>query len=65
MIMPDLTEQKFAWNSSLLSNDRENEEFFRLMDALIKSNSIEEFKIYKDLIALDKDQQEISTSLSV
>ena len=65
MIMPDLTEQKFAWNSSLLSNDRENEEFFRLMDALIKSNSIEEFKIYKDLITLDKDQQEISTSLSV
>lgn len=65
MIMPYLTEQKFAWNSSFLSNDRENEEFFRLMDALIKSSSIEEFKIYKDLITLDRDQQEISTNLSV
>ena len=43
-------EQKFAWNSSLLSNDKENMEFYVLLEALKNSTTIEEFKIKRDLI---------------
>ena len=48
-------EQKFAWNSSLLSNDKEDMEFYVLLEALKNSTTIEEFKIKRDLIlsALD------------
>ena len=48
-------EQKFAWNSSLLSNDKEDMEFYVLLEALKNSTAIEEFKIKRDLIlsALD------------
>ena len=43
-------EQKFAWNSSLLSNDKEDIEFYVLLEALKNSTTIEEFKIKRDLI---------------
>ena len=43
-------EQKFAWNSSLLSNDKEDMEFYVLLEALKNSTTIEEFKIKRDLI---------------
>lgn len=43
-------EQKFAWNSSLLSNDKEDIEFYALLEALKNSTTIEEFKIKRDLI---------------
>lgn len=43
-------EQKFAWNSSLLSNDKEDIEFYALLEALKNSATIEEFKIKRDLI---------------
>lgn len=43
-------EQKFAWNSSLLSNDKEDIEFYALLEALKNSTAIEEFKIKRDLI---------------
>ena len=43
-------EQKFAWNSSLLSNDKEDMEFYALLEALKNSTAIEEFKIKRDLI---------------
>ena len=43
-------EQKFAWNSSLLSNDKEDMEFYALLEALKNSTTIEEFKIKRDLI---------------
>ena len=43
-------EQKFAWNSSLLSNDKEDMEFYVLLEALKNSTTIEEFNIKRDLI---------------
>ena len=43
-------EQKFAWNSSLLSNGKEDIEFYALLEALKNSTTIEEFKIKRDLI---------------
>ena len=43
-------EQKFAWNSSLLSNDKEDIEFYVLLEALKNSTAIEEFNIKRDLI---------------
>ena len=43
-------EQKFAWNSSLLSNDKEDIEFYVLLEALKNSTTIEEFNIKRDLI---------------
>lgn len=43
-------EQKFAWNYSLLSNDKEDIEFYALLEALKNSTAIEEFKIKRDLI---------------
>lgn len=43
-------EQKFAWNSSLLSNDKEAVEFYALLEALKNSTTLEEFKIKRDLI---------------
>ena len=43
-------EQKFAWNSSLLSNSKEDIEFYALLEALNNSTTIEEFKIKRDLI---------------
>ena len=43
-------EQKFAWNSSLLSNGKEDMEFYALLEALKKSVTVEEFKINRDLI---------------
>lgn len=43
-------EQKFAWNSSLLSNAKEDMEFYALLEALKNSTTIEEFKIKRDLI---------------
>ena len=43
-------EQKFAWNSSLLSNDKEDMEFYALLEALKNSTTIEEFNIKRDLI---------------
>ena len=43
-------EQKFAWNSSLFSNDKEDIEFYALLEALKNSTTIEEFKIKRDLI---------------
>ena len=43
-------EQKFAWNSSLLSNGKEDIEFYALLEALKNSTAIEEFKIKRDLI---------------
>ena len=43
-------EQKFAWNSSLLSNAKEDMEFYVLLEALKNSTTIEEFKIKRDLI---------------
>jgi hypothetical protein len=49
--MPEETEkQGFAWNSSLLSYDKDYQEFLKLADVLMKSSSIEEFKIYRDLM---------------
>ena len=48
-------EQKFALNYSLLSNDKEDIEFYALLEALKNSTAIEEFKIKRDLLlsALD------------
>ena len=43
-------EQKFAWNSSLLSNAKEDMEFYVLLEALKNSTTIEEFNIKRDLI---------------
>ena len=43
-------EQKFAWNSSLLSNAKEDIEFYVLLEALKNSTTIEEFNIKRDLI---------------
>ena len=43
-------EQKFAWNFSLLSNDKEDIEFYVLLEALKNSTTIEEFNIKRDLI---------------
>ena len=43
-------EQKFAWNSSLLSNAKEDMEFYALLEALKNSTTIEEFNIKRDLI---------------
>lgn len=43
-------EQKFAWNSSLLSNYKEDIEFYVLLEALKNSTTIEEFNIKRDLI---------------
>lgn len=43
-------EQKFAWNSSLLSNGKEDIEFYALLEDLKNSTTIEEFKIKRDLI---------------
>ena len=43
-------EQKFAWNSSILSNGKEDIEFYALLEALKNSTTIEEFKIKRDLI---------------
>ena len=43
-------EQKFVWNSSLLSNGKEDMEFYALLEALKNSTTIEEFKIKRDLI---------------
>ena len=43
-------EQKFAWNSSLLSNAKEDIEFYALLEALKNSTTIEEFNIKRDLI---------------
>ena len=43
-------EQKFAWNSSLLSNGKEDIEFYTLLEVLKNSTTIEEFKIKRDLI---------------
>ena len=48
--MESKEEQKFAWNSSLLSNDKEDIEFYALLEALKNSTTIEEFKIKRDLI---------------
>lgn len=38
-------EQKFAWNSSLLSNDKEDMEFYALLEAL--KNSTQQLKSSK------------------
>ena len=43
-------EQKCAWNYSLFSNDKEDIEFYALLEALKNSTAIEEFKIKRDLI---------------
>ena len=43
-------DQKFAWNSSLLYNAKEDMEFYVLLEALKNSTTIEEFKIKRDLI---------------
>ena len=42
--------QKFAWNSSLLSDSKEDEDFNELIEALMESSSLEEFKIRRDLL---------------
>ena len=43
-------EQKFAWNSSLLYNGKEDIKFYTLLEALKNSTTIAEFKIKRDLI---------------
>ena len=50
-----IEKQKFAWNYSILANDKEYEDFNELMDILIECSSLEEFKIMRDLLSLDKD----------